>query len=525
MHSALKHWSMSSASWIEMDALLAEFTDRVRREGLDEYRVTGRVARHFLAWLELSDLALEKVNATVISQFLQHDCECFNDAPTAVKLRPWRKRRSSPDLIRFVRFLEQKGIIPVPGDLDSNLQLLEQHLAQMRSAGYSDKAMKNCRASCISLFIWLHFSRIRLCKLTPQALKQFRKRRFICSIPGLYAGHTWRTSSRADWSGLRGFLKHLADTGMIQPLSPVMTDTAAPQCIDRFETWLVRYRYLSASTVNRHTRLITMLVPDLGMDPGIYDAALIRRVFFIHIDNRSSDYAATLASTLRMYLRFLVSEGAVSQALIAAVPRVPKWSLAALPQYISAADMERTIASCDDRPAGIRDRTILLLLARLALRASDITALRIGDIDWNRAEIRVSGKSRRQTALPLPQEVGDALYLYLMKARRTIDGLPLKEQKVFLGSLAPYRPFNAASTVTSIVRRALNRAGVVTRGGRGAHVFRHSQATALVRAGASFEVISSLLRHASMDTTMIYAKADTRMLREVAQPWLGGGDS
>ena len=115
MHSALRYWSMSSASWIEMDALLAEFTDRVRREGLDEYRVTGRVARHFLAWLELSDLVLEKVNATVISQFLQHDCECFNDAPTAVKLRPWRKRRSSPDLIRFVRFLEQKGIIPVPG--------------------------------------------------------------------------------------------------------------------------------------------------------------------------------------------------------------------------------------------------------------------------------------------------------------------------------------------------------------------------------------------------------------------------
>ena len=91
------------------------------------------------------------------------------------------------------------------------------------------------------------------------------------------------------------------------------------------------------------------------------------------------------------------------------------------------------------------------MLARLALRAGDITALRIGDIDWNRAEIRVSGKSRRQTALPLPQEVGDALY-HLMKARRTIDGLPLKEQKVFLGSLAAYRPFNAASTVTSIVR-------------------------------------------------------------------------
>jgi len=525
MNCAPKHWSMSSAAWIDIDAMLAEFTDQVRREGRVEYRVTERVARHFLAWLEVSDLALEKVNAMVISQFLQHDCKCFAEAPSAVRLRPWRKRRSSPDLIRFVRFLEQKEIIAVPGDLDSNLQLLGRYLEQMHTAGYSDKTRKNCRAVCISLFIWLHFSRIQLCELTAEALKRFRERQFICSIPGLHEGRTWCTSGRTDWSGLRGFLNHLADIGMIQPVSPVAPDRAMPQCIDRFETWLVRYRHLNASTVNRHTRLMTTLLPDLGEDASTCNPALIRSVLFAHIDNRSPNYATTLSCTLRMYLRFLVSEGTVAQALIAAVPRVPKWSLSALPQYISTADMERTIASCGGHPAGIRDRAILLLLARLALRGGDIRALRIGDVDWNRAEIRVCGKSGQQTALPLPQDVGDALYLYLTKARRTIDGLPLEEQKVFLGSLAPYRPFNAASTVTSIVRRALNRAGIITRGGRGAHVFRHSQATSLLRSGASFEVISSLLRHASMDTTMIYAKVDTVMLQEIAQPWLSGGVS
>ena len=268
---------------------------------------------------------------------------------------------------------------------------------------------------------------------------------------------------------------------------------------------------------------MTTLLSDLGQDVGTYNLALIRRVLFARIDNRSSNYTATLACTLRMYLRFLVSEGAVAEALIAAVPRVPKWSLSALPQYISATDMERTIASCGDHPAGIRNRAILLLLARLALRAGDIVALQIGDIDWNRAEIRVSGKSRRQTALPLPQDAGDALYRYITAARHTIHGSPFKNQKVFLGSNAPYRPFNAASTVTSIVRRSFDRAGIITRGGRGAHVFRHSQATSLLHSGASFEVISSLLRHASMDATMIYAKVDTVMLQEITQPWLGAG--
>ena len=125
------------------------------------------------------------------------------------------------------------------------------------------------------------------------------------------------------------------------------------------------------------------------------------------------------------------------------------------------------------------------------------------DIDWDRAVIHVSGKSRQETALPLPQDVGDALYTYISTVRPRVDEPQLDEQKVFLGVRAPHRPFSNSGVATKIARRALDRANVVTFAGRGAHVFRHSQATALLRSGATLEVIATLLRHASLNSTMV----------------------
>ena len=129
----------------------------------------------------------------------------------------------------------------------------------------------------------------------------------------------------------------------------------------------------------------------------------------------------------------------------------------------------------------------------------------------------MAGKSRRQTALPLPQDAGDALYTYITTARPRVD-----EEKVFLCVRPPYRAFGALNTVSSIARFALDRAGVTTFATRGAHVFRHSRATELLRSGATFDTIQSLLRHGSRNTTMIYAKTDAVMLQEVTQPWIGG---
>ena len=525
MSSMLDHEAQVSTARVDSDAVILEFLHQLRSEGVSESYVSHHPGpvRHFLTWLALNCIAVEAINGAVIEQYLQHDCECCASVPAPVRFRPWRKRRSSPKIVRFVRFLESTGRVPTPGDLHDNLRILDEYIERLRGDGYSGKTIRPYRSGCASLIVWLHLSRIRLRDLTPDLLGQFQDRQFICSIPGVFLGQRTHSPGPASVAGVPGFLRHLVEIGRIEPLEPAAEGASRPQCLERFGAWLERNRDLSAATVHRYTALIAAILPALGDDPDAYDAALIRRALFEHIEHRSRSHARLLTTSMRMYLRFLVSEGRVAAALIAAVPTVPQWQLSTLPRYISSADVERAIRSCGDGHAGVRDRAVLLLLARLALRAGDIVDLRLIDIDWDRAVIHVSGKSRRETALPLPQDVGDALYTYITTVRPRTDEPQLDKQKVFLGARAPHRPFCNPDIVTKIARRALDRADVVTFAGRGAHVFRHSQATALLRSGASLEVIASLLRHTSLNTTMIYAKTDTVMLQSVAQPWVGGG--
>ncbi len=497
---------------------LSLIDDFLLREGIAEsdvhrYRYP---ARHFLIWVDHGDMPLETVDGTVVDRFLQHECCCARWSGS-VRLRRWRKCRTSSHLMRFIHFLERTGRIETPGELDENFGLLDSFLEQLRGDRYATETIKLYRYGCAALIVWLHLSRIRLCDLTPDVYARFRNRRFVCSIPRVFCGHKPQSPGTAYATEIRGFLKHLVAIGRIKPLQPNPEEKPLPALLERFSVWLERNRGSGPGTIRQHVRLIAATLSGLGDDPGAYDAALIRRVLFEHMEHLSRSYAQKLTTTMRMYLRFLVSEGRIAAALVEAVPTVPQWRLSTLPRYIPADDVERTIATCGNDPMGVRDRAILLLLARLALRAGDIVALRLGDIDWDRAEIRVSGKSRRQTALPLPQDVGDALYTYIATVRPRTD-----EEKVFLCVKAPYGPFVDGSNVSSVARRALNRAGVKTFAGRGAHVFRHSQATELLRSGATLEVIQSLLRHTSPNTTMIYAKTDAVMLQEVAQPWMGG---
>jgi site-specific recombinase XerD len=188
-----------------------------------------------------------------------------------------------------------------------------------------------------------------------------------------------------------------------------------------------------------------------------------------------------------------------------------------MPRYILKDDVERVIASCDlTTTRGLRDRAILLLLARLALRGGDVASLCLDDIDWDKALIRVAGKTRHAVALPLPQDVGDALLAYIERARPRTD-----TTKVFMRTIAPCRPFSCSSPISIIVREALKRAGVKNVNLRGAYLLRHSAATHMLRSGATLEEVGTLLRHRSPETTAIYAKVDTTMLACVAQPWMG----
>jgi site-specific recombinase XerD len=185
-----------------------------------------------------------------------------------------------------------------------------------------------------------------------------------------------------------------------------------------------------------------------------------------------------------------------------------------MPRYLSAEQVNRLIAACDGE--GIvrrRDRAIVLLLARLGLRAGDVAQLRLVDIEWQTGSLRVSGKSRYEVRLPLPQDVGDAIAAYL-ECRPSAS----QADRVFLRTIAPCRPFRRGDSISSVVKRCMQRAGISSPV-KGAHVLRHTAATEMLRHGVPLEKIGLVLRHRGIDTTAYYAKADVALLKQVAQPW------
>jgi site-specific recombinase XerD len=186
-----------------------------------------------------------------------------------------------------------------------------------------------------------------------------------------------------------------------------------------------------------------------------------------------------------------------------------------LPKYLPWGDVEKLFATCDVTSAtGLRDRVVLLLLARLGLRADDVIELQLADLDWMAATIRLVGKGRREAWLPLPQDVGEALLAYINKGRpRIVD------DHVILTARAPWKRIRNGSTIAQIVEQAIRRAGIDAPS-FGSHLLRHSAATAMLREGASLDGIASILRHRSVDTTAVYARVDERLLGQVAQPWL-----
>jgi len=165
---------------------------------------------------------------------------------------------------------------------------------------------------------------------------------------------------------------------------------------------------------------------------------------------------------------------------------------------------------------GRREYAILLLLARLGLRAGEIVALTLEDINWERGCIGVSGKRDQRCELPLPMDVGEAIADYLQSGRPCSNS-----RSLFLRAQAPTCGFSAHTAVSSVVRRALARAGIES-DRKGAHQFRHALATQMLRHGASLSEIGELLRHRQPDTTRIYAKVDLAALRTLALPWPGG---
>ena len=312
------------------------------------------------------------------------------------------------------------------------------------------------------------------------------------------------------WPGLGCFLTYLRELGVVESARVDSRRPAERPLLDSFRRFMFEHRGLAESTTNMYLRIIANFLDMTDGDISRVNAGEIRG-FVLGYPHRQ---LKNVASALRAFLRYLIAEGRCPAALEGAIPKVASWRFATLPHYLPASDVERIIAACDpSTPVGCRDRAIVLLLARLGLRAGDIVGLGVADIDWQDASLLVSGKGRREVRLPLPQEVGDAILAYLEHGRP-----PVAITQVFLRTPAPVRPFADSSVVSGIVARAIRRAGVTARF-RGAHVLRHSAATQMLRQGASLDQIGAVLRHASIESTAHYAKVDVALLRMVAQPW------
>lgn len=401
-------------------------------------------------------------------------------------------------------------LLSQPHDMKPGIaaRYLDGFAAAMASSGYTPLTIRGYLDSAIHFGGWVEASGLDFADVNEQTVQAFGAHR--CKCPG---GRREGRVSRAYTKRVQRFADYLRQQGAIAALANSGIEISSP--LGAFRDWLLRHRGLAMPTVERHERLITRMLPVLGTDAGRYDAASVRRVILDQVRGCRPAHAKTIVGALRVYLRFLATNGACQPGLDHMLPTVAEWRLSSLPRYLDPGQVTRLIDSCGkDGPQGLRDRAIVLLLLRLGLRAGDIAAMRPTDIDWQEATLLVRGKGRRDVRLPLPQDAGDAVLDYLEQARPEVA-----IDRVFLCARAPFRSFRSGMAVSDIVRAALRRAGIENPPTRGANLLRHTTATMMLRAGATLAEIGTVLRHRSPDTTAHYAKVDVAALQRIAQPW------
>ena len=360
--------------------------------------------------------------------------------------------------------------------------------------------------------------------LAPGELTDWQVGRFLGARR---ADHTRLLSRR----GLDLLLEYL-DAGRVIPPGQTAVDAIEVQehvreILDEFGDYLSRERGLQPHTVGYYRALAASflsgraeLLPTTASGTARATTLALTSADvtqFMLVQARAGRSLAHQASALRALLRFLHLQDYVPWPLVGAVPAAASWRRRLPSRALPARQVAQLLGACDEHTVvGRRDRAVLLLMARLALRAGEVAAVRLEDIDWRAGEILVRGKADRWERLPLPTDVGAALADHL-RLRRPGD----VERHVFLRVRAPRAPLTTRG-VCSLMRNACTRAGLDP---TGAHRLRHSAATEIRRAGAPMSEISQLLRHRRAGTTAAYIRFDTATaadvdaLRPLARPW------
>jgi integrase/recombinase XerD len=329
-----------------------------------------------------------------------------------------------------------------------------------------------------------------------------------------------RSGYTAFWSerSLSPLLDYLRRLNVVPEPAPTVASTPLGVLLEDYHDYLVRERGVGVSVkpylvVAR--RFLEERSSSAGLDLESLTAVDVRR-FVLRECNRgySVSYGKNLAAALRSLLRYLHVRGSTPIQLAPAVLSVAGWRGSALPRALASEQVARLLASCNrEHATGRRDYAILLLLVRMGLRAGEVAALELGDVDWREGEMTIRGKGHRYERLPLPVDIGEALVDYLRHGR------PRHEcARLFMRAQAPYVGMRSGG-VTAVVYMACVRAGLPQ---VGAHRLRHTAATEMLRTGAKLSEVGQVLRHRSLATTAIYAKVDHEPLRRLALPWPGG---
>jgi len=373
--------------------------------------------------------------------------------------------------------------------------------------GYAQLSARNVLRLAAHLSRWLQAEGLSPEHLTSDRINAFLRHRRA-------RGYTCWRSPR----GLAPILMTLRARNVVPPVeSPPEDDTPLARLLRDYERYLLEDRGVTPMSGSRYVRAAQRFFAVLG----VADVGDVRHITTADISGYVLREARTMATGtaklmvtgLRVLLRYLHVRGLCSE-LSAAAPAVAGHRLSRLPKHIPWSEVQQLLKSCDRRTAlGRRDHAILLLFARLGLRAGEVAALELGDLDWFEGKILVRGKGSQQDWLPLPEDVGEAIVHYLKRGRS-----PSESRKLFLTSVAPSRGLSVEA-IKMRVRQACLRAHLRP---RSAHQLRHTAATQMLRCGASLKEVAEVLRHRSLDTTAIYAKVDHLALRPLARPWPGG---
>jgi site-specific recombinase XerD len=382
------------------------------------------------------------------------------------------------------------------------------YVTSLREQGYAARTIGQHIYLFRSFHRWLAQRRSSLSKLNERIVAEFLRNRK-------------RDSHDRAPQAFRRLLGILRAAGVTRAAEPP-SQTPAQRIAGEYRDYLRVERSFAPKTVENYSRYVEGFLIDRF---GAHRADLRRLKLYEVIRfvrrmarERNAIFGKGLIIALRSFLRYLFQHEKIEADWAPSVPAIAHWHLTGLPKRLPGETVERILAGCDQTTSvGRWDRAILLLLARLGLRGVEVVRLQLEDIDWENAQLTVrSEKGGGSARLPLPADVGRAIARYLRRDRPTCSC-----RSVFVRSVVPHAALNNSAVIGLRVRAAMKRAGVKS-SRQGAHVFRHTLASEMLRHGASLDEIARLLRHKDHDSTAIYAKVDLGALRRLVVALPGG---